>query len=65
MEKYNLITEKKMNTSIETLCQNLPSMQFIKAILSIYLQLNMHCSITIVVVWNSLRRQTMATYEDC
>ena len=35
MEKYNLITEKKMNTSIETLCQNLPSKQFITLILCI------------------------------
>ncbi len=25
IEKYNLITEKKMNTSIESLCSNLPS----------------------------------------
>ena len=25
IEKYNIITEKKMNTSIESLCSNLPS----------------------------------------
>ena len=36
MEKYNLITEKKMNTTIEALCQNLPSKHFIKAILTIF-----------------------------
>ena len=59
IEKYNLITEKKMNTSIESLCSNLPS----KPSFFNTLKLNMHSFITIAVAWNSHKRLTMATYD--
>lgn len=59
IEKYNLITEKKMNTSIESLCSNLPS----KLSFLILLKLNTHSFITIVVAWNSHKHLTMATYD--
>jgi hypothetical protein len=59
IEKYNLITDKKMNTSIESLCSNLPS----KLSMNNSFKLNMLCFITIVVVWSLHRPLITGTYD--
>lgn len=46
MEKYNMITEKKFNTSVDELCDGLPSK--FKCLLTICLQLNLHYFTVIV-----------------
>ncbi len=59
IEKYNLITDKKMNTSIESLCSNLPS----KSSMNNSFKLNMLCFITIVAVWSLHRPLITGTYD--